>query len=634
MHKDAAYSTECETWYLHEKPNEAARLLRDLGSKTLLENAPRATIAYMYASLFEGFELTNLSSWGADISNTNVFGEDLGKQLKNKVKPLALAFMNKSFANDDVTPEFTTQGGDYEQTLKAKTLDTVITDEFGHEHGGFDTIHDMHRHGAVICAAATGEYFVWSIVYENSTETQAELDDGLNIRTVKTQRFGAPHMVCRVVWLNPEVAIARFGKKHRERILANVTMDRGMFKAGAGIAGDDSQAGDYISERRVVRVIMGWAMGEDGREMFVLDDGHILRDREWDKRRPPYAKFVYCRELGAEHGSCITSEVYEASLSQNRLYKDVDESARNTPEVVVAALETSTVCNQLENASGVMLLKVAGDPSKAFHATTIPKHNNQSLPLAAEFDAMIHENARISANHVNGAKPVGTTSGVQEHYAASYYTESFADPERRAINCRAIKTAEILVWSIAELASKNYERWVGDKNTRKLIKGADLDLDLDRYVMSIKAASEQKLSPQATLKKVEGWVSDPTVSYTGADLNRFMETYDQEGAASTAFGYEEWARRQCDAWMTSPQTETTEEGFYQAPEISMQLAGLNKVMSVVSLEFLKAREDRAPQWRIKFFEQFLGTCVALIQKEQARIAKLQAGAQPAQALTK
>lgn len=624
--KDSPFSNECETWYLAETQAAAARLLVDMGQKTLLERAGIATTAYRYASLFEGFELENLSSWGADTSNANVFDDDESKQLKNKVKPLSLAFMNKSFANDDTTPQFTTQGGDYEQGLKARLLDKVCASEYVHKHGMFDSIHDMHRHGAIIASSATGEYYVWAITYENSKEVQAELDDGLAVGTVRQQRYGAAHLMTRTVWMNPEVALARFGSKHRTSIYANIDLEQGVFKAGNNVGLDSAvTSSEYNSQRRVVRIIMGWAMGKDGREMFVLKDGTVLRDRVWEKPHPPCVHWTYCRQLGGEGGSCITSEVYEASRNQNRLYKDMDSTERNTPGVLWAVNENSTVATQIENTEGVMMVKVPGNPGDAMKGVTVTKFNPQSMELAGVYDDMIHANSRISANHTNGTKQQGTTSGIQEHYAASYYTEAFADCERRAIRCRAVDTAEIFVWCIAELSdSKHYATWVGDKRTRRQVKGADLDLDLDRYVLDIKPASEAKDSPQATLQKVEGWLKDPTVSFTGADMHRFMETYDIEDSASTAFGLEEWATRQVDKWLTAPMSEMSEQGFYQAPEASMQLEGLGKVLRVVNLAWLKAREDKIPEPRKKFFEQFLATAIDLIHKEQSRMAALQA----------
>jgi hypothetical protein len=612
-------SAECETFYLAPDAKDAATLLVDLGTKTLVENAPRATRAYRNASLFEGYELANLDSWGSNTQQSQVYSDEEFKQIKNKAKPLALAFVGKSFGNDDVMPQFTTQGGDYDQTLKAKTLDKVIAEEFDEQQGMFHNVHDAHRHGATIAASATGEYYAWSIVYENSTQPQLEVDDGLTVGVIREQRYGKPIVVCRVVELNPETAIARFGKKFYDQVHANVETSQAPFEAGS-MGLDNLGSDSFVSERRTVRVIMGWAMGEHGRELFVLKDGTILRDREWDKQRAPYAHWSYCRELGGRGSSCITDEIYETSLRQNRILHDVDHQERETPGVLWAVQENSTIKAQLEQTRGIQVVTTPGDPKAAMEGVAVTKFSPQSLQLEGLYDATIHGNARIAANHAAGEKATGTTSGVQEHYAASYYTENFADQERRAIKCRTRDTAEIFVWSLQELADRNYEKWVGDKKTREIIKGSDLDLDLDRYVISIRAVGETKESPLSSLKKVEGWVQDPTVQYTGADLNKFLETYDDEDAAGVAFGLEEWAGRQVDRWLSMDEAKLPDA--YMEPEISMGLEGIARVQRVVNLAFLKAREDDVPEARIKFFEQFLGTCVRLSQNEQKRMAEL------------
>jgi hypothetical protein len=626
---DKLSTTDPECWYLRRKKAEAAKELVDLCERSMIENSYRATRAYRYASHYEGYALTNLSSFGADVSvsASNFPGLD-APLIKNRLPQLVKSFVSKSFANDSPLPQFTTKGGDYEQTLKAETLDQAIATEFAQEHGGFNDSSEMHRHGALIAASSVGTYGVFCIDYDNADRPELELDDTLTIGIFRSQQFGAIRMLTRTVWMLPEEAVRKFGKKHRDAIYDNLEMKKGQFIAGKGT---DSTPRAVEVNRREIRVHMGWAVqvgNEPGRQMFVLKDGKtVLRDRVYTKPKPPCKFWHYEPELSGEWGTPLTQHVYLLSRYQNRILNDVDTAERKTSQVIIAVQKgtkgASAVNASTLHSQAVQVIEVDGPIDTAMKVFESPKFSKDSLALEAIYDNAQFEDSGIPRNHAMGTKPKGTTSGVQESLAASYYTENFADAERRSIHMRAIGTATIILWVLQSLAKKGFERWVGDKKFRRLVKSTDLDLDEDKYITEIKAVGEGKDTPATRLEKAEKWLNNPSVAFDGGNMVEMFKTFDLDRLSDKLNAIDNWVEEQVERWRKAPLNEMNKPGFYQPPERWMQIDQLKSCLLILSLEYLKARQDKVPDNRLAWFEKFGAECVTIIQDEEKRLAQLQ-----------
>ncbi len=630
---------DCEAWYLRRKKAEAATQMVDLCERAMVENCYRATRAYRYASHYQGFTLTNLSSFGADVNvgDKNQDGWD-APLIKNRLPQLCKSFVSKSFANDSPLPQFTTKGGDYEQTLKAETLDQAISTEYREEHGSFGNIDELHRMGALIAAASTGTYFVFCIDYDNATRPEAELDDSLTIGIFRTQQYGAIRMLVRTIWMLPEEAIRKFGKKYSDKIYANVEPRAGQFiagKPGGGLGGSGPSVSFTGIRRREVRIHMGWAVqvgSEPGRQMFCLKDGEVLRDRVYTKPKPPCVFWHYEPELGGEWGTPLTQRVFLLSRYQNRILNDVDTAERKTSQVIIAVQKgtqgAKAVTSQVVQSQAVQVIEVDGPVDAAMKIFESPKFSKDSLGLEAVYDNAIFEDCGIPRNHAMGTKAAGATSGIHESLTASYYTENFADAERRAIQMRAIGVATIMLWVLQSLADKGFERWIGDKSFRRLVKSTDLDLDEDKYVTEIKAVGEGKDTPATRLEKAEKWLANPTVEFNGGNMVEMLKTFDTDTLEDKVYAIDDWVDEQVERWRKAPLSEMQKPGFYQPPERWMQTPQLKGALLKLVYAFLKARQDKVPDNRLVWFEKFGNECTALIQAEEARIAALQNGGAP------
>jgi len=393
-----------------------------------------------------------------------------------------------------------------------------------------------------------------------------------------------------------------------------------------------------VLQRREVRVIMGWAVqigsgpeAEPGRQMFVLKDRTILRDRVYEKTQPPMVKWEYDIELGGEGGTPLTQSVYMLSRYQNRILNDVDTAERKTSQVIIAVQKgtagSKALQSQLAQSAAVNLVEVDGPVEGAFKVFDSPKFSRDSLALEAVYDQAQFDDTRIPRNHVTSASPRNINSGVQESLAASYYTESFADAERRSIQVRAIGTTRIFLWVLQSLSKKGFERWIGDKDFRKQVRESDLDLDEDKYILEIKAVGEGKDTPKSRLEKAERWLKDPSVPFIGADMVRMSQNYDLDRMKDQVYALDSWVEDQVKRYLKSPAVEMGKRDFYQPPERWMQPEGIRSALRIMANAFLRARQSRAPTERMRFFEKFCNDCVALLDQEDERIAKLQGGGQ-------
>ena len=634
---DRIQSPDCQCWPYRKKKADRLRELRDCCEQTLVENCYRATRSYRYASHYEGYTLTNLSSFGADVSvtATNFPGLD-APLIKNRLPQLCKSFVSKSFANDSPRPQFTTKGGDYEQMLKAETLDDVIMSEFEEEHGAFSNIDELHRMGALIASSSTGSYSVWCIDYDNITRPECELDDTLTMGLFRAQRYGAIRMGVRTLWMLPEEAVRRFGKKHRDAIYDNLEPRTGQFVAGKGMVPDLDSNSSITLKRREVRIHMGWSVqvgNEPGWQCFTLKDGETaLRDRVYTKKKLPMALWHYEPELSGEWGTPLTQHVYLLSRYQNRILNDVDTAERKTGQVVIAVQKgtqgAKAVTAQVGTSLAVQVLEVDGPVESAVKVFEMPKFSKDSLALEHVYDEAQFEGTGIPRNQALGGGGAPASSGIHESLRASYYTENFADAERRSIRMRAIDCTYVILWVLQSLAKDGFERWAGDKKTRRLVKSQDLDLDDDKYVTEIKAVGEGKDTPASRLEKAEKWLLNPAVPFQGPEMVELMKTFDIKNAEAEANSITDFVDEQVQRWRKAPPSEMVKPTFYLGPERWWQIEGLKRALSRLTYAYLEARRDGVPEQRLKWFEKYGNDTVALIQDEEQRLAALQNGQAP------
>jgi hypothetical protein len=342
----------------------------------------------------------------------------------------------------------------------------------------------------------------------------------------------------------------------------------------------------------------------------------------------------YEPELGGEGGTPLTQLIYVQAMYQSRILHDVDYAERNTPQVGIATQKGTqgdkAIRSQFSQSKAVQQIEVDGPIEGAFKVFEFPKFSKDSLALEAVYDQAQFDDTGINRNGAAGTKATGTTSGIHESLAASYYTETFADAERRSIECRAVGVTRIMLWVLQSLAERGFERWVGDKAFRRKLRSEDLDLDENKYILEIHPAGEAKDTPKGRLEKAEKWMQDPSTPFQGSDMVNMYRTYDDTRLAQQLYELDGFVEEQIERYRKTPLKDMSQRDFYQPPMRSWQLDGLMSALRIMNLAWMKARQCKTPNNRLVFFEKFCDDCVQLIQEEQQRLASLQGGGTPQQ----
>ncbi len=614
---------ECWWQYTGAKRYEMLHLWCD---DIMTANMWKAARAYRHSCAYDGVTLTSRYASEAGYDDSVWDGAEV-PVIVNTVRRMVNTFVAKSFANDNPVPQMVSNDGTFEQRLAAEAIDEALMAEFELPHGQFASIHELHRHGGTMSTGSTGQYWVFAFPGEGKVE--AELDDGLTIGTVRTGQFGRILTMCRTVWRDPEWLCVRYPDA-AEDIMRNVeTVNANTRYGDARMSpSPNSRMGSRGIARRLVRVHQGWRsqINEDnpGCQTFVLKDGTMLEDEEWLHDEPPGKSWEFERELDGEGGVSLTQTVYRMFMRMNEATHDADRAQRNMPQAAFLCQrgtgEAEAVNAQLQGSTGVKVIEVTGNVNAAVKAFEMPGLQRAGQELIERYNQGMHDVTGISRAQSSGARQPGTTSGLHESLTASYYTENFADAERRLIQFRAVDCAKLFVWALQKVVEGRYSRWVGDGKKRRELTGKDLDLDDSKYVIQIKPTSEEKDSPKARLEKIERLVQDPAAKATAADLIEAWKSYDEKAVERRIYAAQEWTETQCSKWLRLPETDL--RGAYQSPSKWMRRDGLETALSICWKNMVDAREQDAPQSRLRYFEQFADECVELIQQDEQRQADL------------
>jgi hypothetical protein len=622
-------------WHLAPSKGEAAKKLVEWSDECILGNGPRASLVYFYGSAYEGYTLTNMSGFGVDVRNDLVLDSLEVPVYVNRIRALTQTHVAKTGANDNPVPQFVTNGAEYDQALAAETMGHVVTCEYDQEHGSFPDFHALCRKLQLMVDSCLGRgwVFVFPRCVNGRWKPEAELDDGLTVGVIREMQHGRIIRLCRSTWRDPEWLAAQY-PDDREAIMKNIEFVQPELNSGSGVV-PYSVSSRGLPTKRVVRLIQGWhcSQGEKdpGREMFVLKDGTVLCDNEWDRRKPPGAYIDFDEELSGEGGTSLTHTIYRMFVREQEMIHDWDNLERNTPMKVIGVQkgtgDASDVKKQLADAQGIKVIEVPGDPNTCVREIDLDGVPRKTTELMQFYAAAQHEIPGIARGHVDSAQPNHISSGIQASLEASLFPERHADFVMRFNRFRAVDCAELFVWAIQDIVAdgESYELWAGDENVKRRIKGNELDLDMSKYVVQIKPSSDRKDSVATRLAKAEQWLQDPTIQFTGADMAQFWKTYDVDHFSDELSAITAGVRRQIAKWRSLPLNEA--KASYLSPAKWMTIEGLQSALRTVVSDYEYARDSKVPQERLVLWENYMNQCVALIRTLRLEEAELMAQAQ-------
>lgn len=601
-----------EKWYRCEDQDEAAQNLLRWGQHAIEKASLRRGEARLFASLFEGLQLTSFDGNGYGYDQRDVFesAEGLGiPVIKNTVRSIGMTAVAKMTANDTPLAQFMTTDGGWEEQTKAVRMGRMVDVEVEQPQGHFATLHEMHRHGATLAINATGSYMIF--FFPGDDGIRAELDDTLTVGIEQAGRFGRITSIVRTVWYDADdLAAEPDFEKFEDEIYANEQLHHDQWIA--------SDTESDIRPRRGVKVVQGWHMqykSAVGREMWVLQDGTILRDVDYDRGTIPAVKWDYERQLYGLWGVPMTRTIYEMAMRENRMLCDMDNAERNSPQCVIVLPENAEKPGDLDEARGWTIIR-AQVPDQV-HFVSPPKYNQMSADFVDRMQQACQDISGISNQHSAAQKATGTTSGKHEHLVAALFTERFADQERRLIQARAVDTAKEIVHGMKVLVEKNpgFERvWSRGDKTEK-IKPADLDLDTSKYTITVAPVSEDKDTPKARMDKAQEWLEMGLI--TGTEFASLEQTYATNAKTSNLIAQEEWVEKQIDKWLHAKPEDRLAEDFYQGPN---RWIDLPSAMRQVAMAELQARSRSAPTEILEWFDKFLAEASDYMDQQNAQAA--------------
>lgn len=598
---------EHEKWYRVHSEEDAASLLLGTAEEAINDNQARRGEARMYASCFEGLELTSFGADGYQYDNKDVWPDQEDMPLvKNTIRSIGMTAVAKMTANDSPLAQFMTNKGGWEEQTKAVRMSRLVDVEVEQPQGHFATLHELHRHGATLAINCTGSYMVF--FFPGDDGVRAELDDTMSVWMNQAGRFGRITEVGRTTWYDADELAADF-PDYEDQVFDNEKL------CPDGAYMDRTGDGD-LRPRRGVKVVQGWSMpykDKPGREMWVLEDGTCIRDREWKHKTAPFVKWDYERQLYGIWGVPLSRSIYEMAMRENRMLCDMDNAERNSPQCVIVLPKNLEEEGSLENARGWQIVRTTGDP-KMVNFVAPPKYNQQSAEFVDRMAAGCADISGIANQHTAAKRAAGTTSGKHEHMVAALFTERFADQERRLIQARAIDSAKQIVRALAEVVETDpdFERiWAKGDKTEK-IRASDLDLDESKYSIKVAAVSEDKDTPKARLDKASEWLELGLI--TGTEWASIQETYATQEKSSLMLAQEEWLEKQIDKWLHADEEERLEESFYQGPDRWIDLPA---ALRHVSMAKLQARSRSAPSEVIEWFDKFMAEASAFIDEQAA-----------------
>ena len=598
-----------DQWYRLDDDEAAAKALIDECTRALQCNEARRTEALCFASLFEGISLRSFDGGGYDLKNTKIWRDLDAPIIRNTCRSKVLTNLSKLTALDNPMPQFMSNGGDWETRCKAVRLDRLVSAEYSQPQGQFSNLHELFRHGALLAMSSTGSFAVFFLPGPDTIS--AELDDTLSIGLETNGRHGRIIALHRTAWYNTEEAIARW-PEFEDDILDNEEI--------CPYDQRDSIPGEFrdMCPERGVRVHQGWRvmLGKKnfGREMFVLKDGTIIHDdQEYKRPHPPCAFWHYERALYSPWGVPLTRTIYAECQRVNEIIADVDYAEKNSPQGMVLHKKGATKEGDLDKVKGWQMIELTGSGNldQGIKVVEPPKFNSQSVELLMLHEQGISDISGVSNQHSSATKSTGTTSGKHENMVAALFTERFADNEQRLIDMRTTASARLIVWALQDMLEEvpDYKRIYAKGDYVEEIKLADLDLELDRYTISIAPVSGDKLSPRARMEKADKWFEAGIL--TGDQLLAFQQDYDDKAKSQLALAQENWLERQIDMWLHSDKIS------YQGP---VQWMDLPTAAKTVAQALLIARTKGAPAGRLSWFTRFLDEVQAFIDQASLQAA--------------
>lgn len=276
----------------------------------------------------------------------------------------------------------------------------------------------------------------------------------------------------------------------------------------------------------MIEVVEYWRLpvkeGGDSQHSILAGDEFFL-DEEWDKKRPPFRRIGFVRNLVGFYSKGVAEVVTSYQLEANRTIKRISDAIRlvASPKVLYE-YQSKIVKAHFNNDVGAMI-GYTGTAPQFVMPQAIGVELFQHLAWCMQ---TAYQDVGISQLSANSQKPAGLNSGKALREYNDIETERFAG-FAKAWDQFHVEIAEDCLEVSKEIAEEHGEYAVlsPDPKGCEIINLKDIDIDKDKYLIQTYPTSQMPKDPWGRLEYTQELITGQMLSpEEGMSLLDFPDT--------------------------------------------------------------------------------------------------------------
>lgn len=546
---DAPARADETAWFDAATAEDRGRLMVDAAQQ--IETSPaemlRQDMNLLYASLFEGTELTSLyqyggraTSGGTTFRGTGVASESTWNQVRSVVMTVS-----SQVSRSKPRSRCVTNGGNYMQQEKAKKLTKLGDGLFS-----LNKVYDKTQIGFMQAGS-------WDVVgletIKGQDRPELAIVRGYEILIDANDGIDAsPQTLYRRKFVSRRTVLKKFGKTEAQQAAIKSAPKE-----------DPTLQGGRTD---MIRVYESWHLptvkgAKDGRHVIAVKGaGGTLVDEEWTKMYHAIRLFCWDPALSGPYGRSAAEVLLPNQIAINVLLDRVARAQHLACVPRVGIQRGSKILKgEITNQIG-SVIQFGSMPPVWWSPTALSPEVYQHLERhwAKGFEAY-----GVSPSLASGQKATGTVSGEAIRESLDVQTARFAVLSQRWEQLH-LDIFRAFIDICRELYADNPDKRVAAPGTELLdsIRWKDIDLEEDAYVIEAYPTSLLPTTPQGRIDRVKELVSEGIWSPKRGEAA--LDDLDVEANMNAERGAEKEAMKICEDMLM--------DGVYRTPDPACDLA--------------------------------------------------------------
>jgi hypothetical protein len=569
-------------WWL-AKRNDLYQELFAFLSALDSRQAYRTASNLMYARLYGNYDIGGLSA--VNYTRVEPSYNVVNRITLNIIQSMIDTVVSKITKNRPKAT-FLTSGGDFSLQSRAQKLTKFVEGNF--ENTNFYEKATLAFTDACIFGTGCIKIYIkeGQIVAERVFIEEIKIDD-------LESYYSEPRQMHQEKYIHKDVLIEMFPKFESE-----------ITATGYVASGQSSYATSNLKD--MIKVVESWHLksgpkAKDGKRTICIS-GATLFEEKYDKDYFPFVFFRWNPRPVGFFGQGIAEQLQGLQLEINKTLRTIQVSMHlvAVPKLLVEA-SSKIVSSHLNNRIGGVI-KYAGTPPQYAPLGSIPPE------LFSHVDRLYqraYEIVGISQLSAQSIKPAGLDSGKALRTFNDLETERFMSVAKR-YEKTFLNAAEIMIDLGKDIYEKNEDFGVKSSDGKfvETIKWKDVDMDADKYIMSVFPTSSLSTTPAARLADVQDMVQAGFIGKEQAIS--LLDFPDLESTMDLLTSDNKNLEKVIETMI--------HEGKYFPPE---PYQNLENALRKVQQAYLMYRMRNAPENRLELLRQYMEDCQALLMKAKA-----------------